>query len=483
MKYLNRIHVGLALATLWLLPAGALAEGESLSRLEAMETRLMALEDKLAASEATIDAQRQLLEQTRPVGASDAALPGFFNDLVIGGYVEASYIYNFENPDAHIGTQGTYQFNNEHDSFQLNAVKLELGKPASDPGTAGFQFDLLFGDNAAVLNNGLAAFYDDDGGSLFGDDQFFIQQAYVSYNWNGVVFDFGKFVTTLGYELIDAPYNPHITHSELFFGAIPLFHTGLLASGDIGETGLGWKLGVVNGFNNSKDYNDNKGILGTLGWAGENASITANTFIGEEGLRFSTSNRGSFGTTFDCDATVGGQGPATGGTPASPNTECYGDTDNKTEIFEILATLDPVEKLSLWFDGVYGQQELDDDVQVALMAPVGANGINARDPRWWSIATGAVYDWNEKTDLALRYGWFKDQGNFRLGGVPGGKTRYHSVTATLGYQLTEKLKGRVEYRRDWVSAKGESDRFFLEHNNDTTRDQNVGLVEFYYMFQ
>jgi hypothetical protein len=130
------------------------------------------------------------------VGASDAALPGFFNDLVIGGYVEASYIYNFENPDAHIGTQGTYQFNNEHDSFQLNAVKLELGKPASDPGTAGFQFDLLFGDNAAVLNNGLAAFYDDDGGSLFGDDQFFIQQAYVSYNWNGVVFDFGKFVTT-----------------------------------------------------------------------------------------------------------------------------------------------------------------------------------------------------------------------------------------------------------------------------------------------
>jgi hypothetical protein len=321
-----------------------------------------------------------------------------------------------------------------------------------------------------VLNNGLAAFYDDDGGSLFGDDQFFIQQAYVSYNWNGVVFDFGKFVTTLGYELIDAPYNPHITHSELFFGAIPLFHTGLLASGDIGETGLGWKLGVVNGFNNSKDYNDNKGILGTLGWAGENASITANTFIGEEGLRFSTSNRGSFGTTFDCDATVGGQGPATGGTPASPNTECYGDTDNKTEIFEILATLDPVEKLSLWFDGVYGQQELDDDVQVALMAPVGANGINARDPRWWSIATGAVYDWNEKTDLALRYGWFKDQGNFRL-------------TATLGYQLTEKLKGRVEYRRDWVSAKGESDRFFLEHNNDTTRDQNVGLVEFYYMFQ
>jgi hypothetical protein len=46
MKYLNRIHVGLALATLWLLPAGALAEGESLSRLEAMETRLMALEDK-----------------------------------------------------------------------------------------------------------------------------------------------------------------------------------------------------------------------------------------------------------------------------------------------------------------------------------------------------------------------------------------------------------------------------------------------------
>jgi hypothetical protein len=405
-------------------------------------------------------------------------------NLKIAGYVEASYIYNFENPDAQIGTQGTYQFNNEHNTFQLNGVKLELGKPASEPGMAGFQFDLLFGDNAAVLNNGLAAFYDDDSGSLFGDDQFFIQQGYVSYNWEGVVIQLGKFVTTLGFELIDAPYNPHITHSELFFGAIPLFHTGVLASGDIGETGFAWKAGVVNGFNNSKDFNDNKGILATLGWSGENASVTANTFIGDEGLRLSTSDRGSFGEPFDCDLVGTGSAlPATGSTPASPNSECFGDTSNRTQIFEILATVEPMEKLSLWFDGVYGEQELDDDVMSALGVLVGDNGLNMRDPRWWAVATGAVWEFNEKTDVAVRYGWFKDQGNFRLGGMPAGKTRYQSVTATLGYQVTENLKGRVEYRHDSVSAKGESDSFFLKHNDSTTSNQDVGIVEFFYMFE
>jgi hypothetical protein len=489
MNNLKRTHLGLAFAALLWMPFAALAEGESLSRLESMEARLLALEDKLAASEATVAAQRHLLEQTRPVGASRGAMPGFLDNLVIGGYVEASYSYNFDNPDAQIGTQQTYQFNNEHNSFQLNAAKLEIGKPASESGTAGFQFDLLFGDNAAVLNNGLAAFYDDDS-TLFGDDQFFIQQGYVSYNYEGIVFQLGKFVTTLGYELIDAPYNPHVTHSELFFGAIPLFHTGALATGMIGEE-FTWKVGVVNGFNNSKDFNDNKGILGTLGWSGETASLTFNTFIGSEGLRVSTANRGSFGVPFDCDPTAGAQGPATGSTPPSPNSECFGDDDNRTQIYELIATLEPTEELSLWFDGVYGEQELDDDTQVALMAGLGDPdgsgpllGLNARDPRWWAVATGAVYELNEKIDLAARYGWFKDQGNFRLGGgAMGGKTRYQSVTATLGYQVTNNLKGRVEYRHDWSSEKGQSDSLFLKHNDDTTSHQDVGIVEFYYMFE
>jgi hypothetical protein len=483
MRHLKPTHLGLALAALLLAPTGVLAEGQSLSRLEAMEARLMALEDKLAASDATIQAQRQLLEQTRPVGATRGALSSFLDDLVIGGYVEASYIYNFDNPDANLFTQQTYQFNNQHNTFQVNAVKLEIGKPASEPGTAGFQFDLLYGDNATVLNNGLAAFYDDGSGSVFGDDEFFMQQGYVSYNYDGIVFQLGKFVTTLGYELLDAPYNPHITHSELFFGAIPLLHAGLLASGDFGETGFGWKLGVVNGFNNSLDFNDNKGILGTLGWSGENASITANTFIGAEGLRLSTS-RGSFGESFDCDLVgEGGAIPGTGFTPPSPNIECFGDDNNKTQIYEIVATAEPTEELTLWFDGVYGEQDLDDDVMVALGILVGDNGLNMRDPRWWAVATGAVWDINEKTDLAVRYGWFKDQGNFRLGGMPGGKTRYQSVTATLGYEVTENLKGRVEYRHDSASAKGESDSLFLKHNDSVTSDQDVGIVEFYYLFQ
>ena len=77
------------------------------------------------------------------------------------------------------------------------------------------------------------------------------------------------------YEVLDAPYNPHVTHSELFFGAIPLFHTGILASGNIGED-IEWAAGLVNGWNNSIDFNQSKGVLARLGWSDERTSVTCN---------------------------------------------------------------------------------------------------------------------------------------------------------------------------------------------------------------
>ena len=49
------------------------------------------------------------------------------------------------------------------------------------------------------------------------------------------MFKAGKFDTLLGYEVIDIVANKQVTQGVLFTYAIPLYHTGLLASSKFNE--------------------------------------------------------------------------------------------------------------------------------------------------------------------------------------------------------------------------------------------------------
>ena len=62
-------------AALLCAPLAALAEGEAISRVDALESRLLALEDKLHANEATIDAQPRRI-------STGAGLPVVDQDLL-----------------------------------------------------------------------------------------------------------------------------------------------------------------------------------------------------------------------------------------------------------------------------------------------------------------------------------------------------------------------------------------------------------------
>ena len=65
----------------------------------------------------------------------------------------------------------------------------------------------------------------------------------------------GKFVTLLGYEVIESPNNLNFSRGYLFTLAIPLTHTGGLAS----YTFTDWfsmTAGVVLGWDDSKNVND-----------------------------------------------------------------------------------------------------------------------------------------------------------------------------------------------------------------------------------
>ena len=83
-------------------------------------------------------------------------------------------------------------------------------------------------------NHAIGIFRDDDDTFPFRNTaKFDLQEAYVSYRYpvgTGLTLKAGKFVTLLGYEVIEAPNNLNFSRSFLFSFAIPLTHVGALLS-------------------------------------------------------------------------------------------------------------------------------------------------------------------------------------------------------------------------------------------------------------
>ena len=91
-----------------------------------------------------------------------------------------------------------------------------------------------------------------------------LQQAFVSYIapvGSGLRFDAGKFVTHMGYELIEGydGYNDNYSRSLLFNYAIPLTHTGIKASYSP-TARVSLMAMVVNGWDHALDNNASKSI-------------------------------------------------------------------------------------------------------------------------------------------------------------------------------------------------------------------------------
>jgi hypothetical protein len=432
---MNRKLTALALTGAFL-AAPMVASADDDARMKVLEERLMALEDKLESSEATIQAQDKLLRQHSVPSVSDGGgLDKFLSGLEVGGHVTSSYVYNFNNPDSSGAntTQANYQFNQRHNTFTLDAVKLEVGKPTTGPGTAGFQFDLLFGENASLITG--------TSGGTTNENDVYLQEAYVAYNYEGVDLIFGKFETLLGAELIDSPYNANVTQGFLFFGAIPLVHTGILASGNLSEE-VGWAFGLTNGFNNFNDNNEAKGALAQLSF--------------EQGPLFA-SVQGYYGADTSSGTNTGSTGPT---------------SSDEQFIIDVVGTFQAADNLGFWVNLDYGRQE------------DAATGTGARDSVWWGASVGTRYDVNDKMYLAVRGEYFADEEGVRFfGGTDDGELK--SLTGTLGYQLTSNLLARAELR--WDEIEGERNIGDILSNGTTAtgddQDSEVfGVFEVSYTF-
>jgi hypothetical protein len=462
----RRQALGVAFAALLLAPLAARSEEDA--RMRSLEERVRALEDKLEASTATIEAQRQLLENQATPAVSQGAAPAldaFLTGLDVSGVVTGSYLYNFNSPAFHAGAQPLCQFNCRHDEFSFDAAMFNLGKAAAEPGQAGFQLDLLFGQNADILRDlsptgglALGALGDEDS-----DVNLFVQEAYASYNLSGVELRLGKWETLMGWEVLPSYLNYNVTHGVLFTWAIPLFHTGFRAGGTLGETGISWNLGLVDGFNNSIDTNDNKGFVGLVGYQGGPLFTSLSWFVGSE----------------------------------EPN---LGISDNSTDdltILDFVAKLD-LGRAVLWANADWGKSE--DTILLSGIGPAGEGLTDTDDSTYWGVALGTNLQFTEKLSFALRGEYWRDDDNVR--GAEGilfadalatpfirvedADVKIYTLTGTLKYQLTSNAVVRGELRWDKADDDFLDGEIFPDGGPRVAPDVDdsslLGIVEVSYVF-
>ncbi len=177
--------------------------------------KLFSLLASIALSSVMAPALAQTAATTPAAAAAATPTPVPTPAVTVDGLVDAYYSYNFTNPGTSSSTAGKntgYFYNSATDSFTLGLAEAKI---TATQGAASGHLVLGYGEESS-LNIGAAPGID-------------VLQAYVSYNPGQWTFNFGKFVTWMGYEVIESTGNMNYSHS-LLFGALPFWHTGFSAN-------------------------------------------------------------------------------------------------------------------------------------------------------------------------------------------------------------------------------------------------------------
>ncbi len=308
------------------------------------------------------------------------------NALGMSIYLQGGYTYNFENPANK--ENGLRVFDQQANSFLVDLAQLQfLKEPAV--GGLGFKLKLSVGETAKFIHsNGLGS----------SDDVFDLTEAYVSYTapvGKGLRFDFGKFATYFGAEVIEARDNPNYSRSFLFNYAVPFTHTGFKVSYPFSDAFNG-ALFLVNGWDDTNDNNKGKSVGLSLGVTPmEQLSMLFNVMYG----------------------------------PEKPDN----NHDNRF-LLDWIGTVKPVKNLSFILNIDYGTDQHS--------VPDGG------EAKWYGWAVIGKYDVNDWFSVALRGEYFNDQDGARTGTAQ----RVKEITLTPQFVVAKNLLVRPEYRHDWSNA-------------------------------
>ena len=341
----------------------------------------------IAVAPSRADSGKAPADSATSATAAAAALPKWFEELAVNAFVSTAYQYNSNRPTTGATSYRVFDFNDN--SFNLDVAELVVQIAASKPNDAGFRVDFAAGNSIPQITK-----TQDQNAA-----QFDLQQAFASYIaplGSGLRFDVGKFVTHMGYELIEGydGYNDNYSRSILFGYAIPFTHTGVKASYAFSSKVAGM-IEVVNGWDLLRDNNRSKSV---------GAQLTL--------------------------------------TPVAPLTvflnwiggaELANDNHTNRSVFDLVAIVKPTKSLTLGVNGDYGTEN-------------GTSAVNpGADATWKGIAGYATIAMTSKFSVALRGETFHDEDGVRLG--TGTKATLSEVTFTPAYKFTDHvvLRGEVRY--------------------------------------
>ncbi len=391
-------------------------------KMSMLETKLSGVEGKVGATPAYVQS-----------GA--ATVEGPLNGIEVHGFIDTQYNVNFRQPvnagSATVTNRGRV-FDNKDGTFAVNAAEIDIEKAAQEPGQAGFRVDVMFGEDANIVN----------GTQNDATSDVDLQQAYVEYiaplNFfegnsilpSSVNIKAGRFVTLAGMEVIEAPDNWNISRSFMFGLGIPFTHTGVRTNFGLFNDFFDVYLGLNNGWDVASDNNGFKTLETAVGWSPlENVSFFHTLYWGAEAA---------------------------------------GSDAGKRILNTNTVTVDVTDKLS-----VMGE------LNFARQSDVTGPQIN---PNWYGFAGYVRYQFTDKFALSSRSEIFVDEDAFR-GLTDGSGTissdRTFGQTFTAEYKLTEQLITRGELRFD----KSNDDNIFGRRTNeglaDTTSQTTIGAQVLY----
>ena len=449
-------------AAIVLLGAGpVMANSDVESDLAEMRQMVNQLQQQVQAQDEQLQAQGQQLDEAQQVVlraqedmSAVSGLSAFLSSVEVDGWVAGSYAWNTNNPshglgDASDGPNGNNGGNNEvflpfhrnNNSFEVDQVWFGMGKKATAQSRAGFRFDMVYGQTATGLNQtDWEPCFDHPSDNCASTDQlqdYRIYQAYVEYLapvGNGVNIKAGKFATLVGAEVAQTTQNFNITRGNLYTFFQPITHTGVLATTDVGPVSISFGL-ANSAWNNVQqiDNNKEKTYIVNAGWSQDNLGLSATVIYGAE----------------EDD-----------------------NNSNKSGLFDLVATFDPSDELSLWanFDYVWDDGSGDEDSS-------------------WGVAAAGRLALNDSTGISARaeYVNMNDDELWLF-------AETWSLTGTIDHMLVDNLMVRAEVRFDQSRARNGNTEISPgvhatynefpqdDGHNGRSRNQTVLLAELVYTF-
>jgi hypothetical protein len=353
-------------------------------------------------------AQKSLAVVLGREATPEGQLKSLLEEVTLFSYIENSYVFNL----GKVGRGGVnelryYDFD---EGYTFNMAEFSIKKDPSDARPWGFGL-VLTGGQDAQKNHAIGIFRDDNDAFPFRNTaKVDLQEAYASYKFplgSGLTLKAGKFVTLLGYEVIESPNNLNFSRSNLFAFSTPFTHVGALLSYSPTQW-LSLTAGPVVGWDVADDNNNAMSYMGQIAFTGVKDLTTSLNFI---------------------------TGP-----------EQVDQKSNPRTVLDLVVNYTGIKNLTLGANVDYGW-EVDEPSLVGTRS-------QSTTATWWGYAGYVAYDWTEKLRTAFRGEYFRDADGARtLAVAPGSPVSLWEIAATVQYKIWKGLVGRVEYRHDEADEK------------------------------